>query len=143
MLCSKLHCQKGFNLNLFSYKIRHSLGRRSARVQAVLLLSQQLAQCLGQHILLDVQGAVLALVVRQYDTNLSVAASRCRAKEEQLKGLKDFYLKVKARISRPESGLGFQVNVLFKLFPLRSESERDHPSLLERRSRSNATSNLI
>jgi len=27
--------------------------------------AQQLAQCGGQHILLDVQGAVLALVVRQ------------------------------------------------------------------------------
>ena len=27
--------------------------------------AQQLAQCAGQHILLDVQGAVMALVVRQ------------------------------------------------------------------------------
>ena len=29
-------------------------------------------QCVGQHILLDVQGAVLALVVRQSNTNLSL-----------------------------------------------------------------------
>jgi len=30
-----------------------------------------LAKCVGQHFLLDVQGAVLALVVRQLNTNLS------------------------------------------------------------------------
>jgi hypothetical protein len=30
-----------------------------------------LAQCVGQHILLDVQGAVLALVVRQKNTNFT------------------------------------------------------------------------
>jgi len=30
--------------------------------------------CVGQQILLDVQGAVLALVVLQYDTNLSLSS---------------------------------------------------------------------
>jgi len=33
--------------------------------------AQWIAQFVGQHILLDVQGAVLALVVRQFNTNLS------------------------------------------------------------------------
>ena len=39
----------------------------SSRATRIVLVPgpQELAQCAGQHILLDVQGAVLALVVRQ------------------------------------------------------------------------------
>jgi len=44
-----------------------------------------LAQCLGQNVLLNVRGAVLVLVVRQYNTNLSSLSGLRRA---QVSGLR-------------------------------------------------------
>ena len=42
-----------------------------ARIEWLYILLTKTAQCVGQHVLLDVQAAVLALVVWQYTTSIS------------------------------------------------------------------------
>jgi hypothetical protein len=50
--------------------------------------TQQLAQCAGQHVLLDVQGAELALVVRQHNINLcGVSGLRSLSLDRILQGI--------------------------------------------------------